>query len=349
MFVNCIFCHADLGRNEAIEHFPVGRRLAFDGSRGRLWVVCAVCARWNLSPLEERWEAIEECERFYRDTKLRVSTDNIGLCRARDGTDLVRIGAPKRPEMAAWRYGDQFVRRRRQHLVYAGAGLAALGGYAVAGPLIGFFAVPLWLGSTFQLRKLASAALASTRTATFFRDDAGVQRRIRVVHAHDARLIPLRDDPFPGLEITADIETNAARSFRIVKTESLLLRGDTARRVLTKLLPFANARGGEARQVQDAVRALEAHADPLWIVRHADNLFTEYENLERPLLSGIPAPQRLAIEMAMHEEDERIALEGELAALEERWREAEEIAAISDNLFLPESVEAALLRFRKPV
>ncbi len=52
----------------AIEHFPVGRRLAFDAAKGRLWVVCHHCGRWNLSPLEERWEAIEECERLFRGT-----------------------------------------------------------------------------------------------------------------------------------------------------------------------------------------------------------------------------------------------------------------------------------------
>jgi hypothetical protein len=40
--------------------------------------------------------------------------------------------------------------------------------------------------------------------------------------------------------------------------------------------------------------------------------------------------------MATHEEAERRALEGELAILEEAWRQAEEIADISDNLLLPE-------------
>ena len=39
--------------------------------------------------------------------------------------------------------------------------------------------------------------------------------------------------------------------------------------------------------------------------------------------------------MALHEEQERRALEGELWRLEQAWREAEEIAAISDNLLLP--------------
>ncbi len=30
------------------------------------------CLRWNLSPLEERWEAIEQCERLFGDTQLRA-------------------------------------------------------------------------------------------------------------------------------------------------------------------------------------------------------------------------------------------------------------------------------------
>lgn len=59
MFTTCIHCTADLGRNAAFEVFPVGTRLAFDAARGRLWVVCGACDRWNLSPLEERWEAAD--------------------------------------------------------------------------------------------------------------------------------------------------------------------------------------------------------------------------------------------------------------------------------------------------
>ncbi|HEX8904114.1 MAG TPA: hypothetical protein VF771_04690, partial [Longimicrobiaceae bacterium] len=40
----------------------------------------------------------------------------------------------------------------------------------------------------------------------------------------------------------------------------------------------------------------------------------------------------LALEMALHEEQERRAMQGELALLESAWREAEEIAAIADKL-----------------
>ena len=144
MFSTCIFCHSNLGANEAIEQFPVGRRLAFDAARGRLWVVCRACERWNLTPLEERWEAIEECEKLFSSTRLRVSTDNIGLARIREGLELVRVGAPLRPEMAAWRYGDQFGRRRRRHLIWTGAGVAAAVGLVVVGPATGIIAGSSW-------------------------------------------------------------------------------------------------------------------------------------------------------------------------------------------------------------
>jgi hypothetical protein len=51
--------------------------------------------------------------------------------------------------------------------------------------------------------------------------------------------------------------------------------------------------------------------------------------------------------MALHEESERRALEGELAGLKAAWRQAEEIAAISDNLLLPEGAEAFVEEHRE--
>jgi hypothetical protein len=48
---------------------------------------------------------------------------------------------------------------------------------------------------------------------------------------------------------------------------------------------------------------------------------------------GLLSPvSRLAAEMALHEDDERRALAGELGALYARWEEAERTAAIADRL-----------------
>jgi len=62
MWHHCIVCSADLGVSEELEAFTIGNRLAFDAAKGRLWVVCPRCERWNLVPVEQRWEAVEALE-----------------------------------------------------------------------------------------------------------------------------------------------------------------------------------------------------------------------------------------------------------------------------------------------
>jgi hypothetical protein len=59
-------------------------------------------------------------------------------------------------------------------------------------------------------------------------------------------------------------------------------------------------------------------------------------------LKKLPTSMRLALEMISHEDAERHALEGELQLLEDAWRDAEEIAGISDNLFLPSELSSEL-------
>src|SRR5690242_18988359 len=140
MYSTCLFCNSSLGTNHQIAAFPVGRRLAFDPKKGRLWVICTRCGRWNLTPLEERWEAIDECERLFRGTRLRMSTDNVGLARFRGDFELVRIGPALLPEIASWRYGTRLARVQGERedtrsLVVRSTRLIAR---ATAGVLVGY-------------------------------------------------------------------------------------------------------------------------------------------------------------------------------------------------------------------
>ena len=158
MYATCLFCVGALGRNESIEHFPVGRRLAFDAAKGRLWVICPRCARWNLSPLESRWEAIDEAEREYRDTKLRTATEQIGLARLKEGTELVRIGRPLLPEFAAWRYGRVFKKRyQRMLLLSAPPAVVSIGHLALMAS-----------GATPSLVAVLSTAIAASQVGNLF-------------------------------------------------------------------------------------------------------------------------------------------------------------------------------------
>lgn len=142
VYRNCIFCSADLGTNNAIESFPVGRAIAFDSRRGRLWAVCAACGRWNLSPVEERWEPVETAEKLFRDARLRVQSENVGLATLPEGTSLIRVGEAVAGEMAAWRYGRQLLQRRRRYLF--GGGLATVGAYAIGGFAVLGGSAALW-------------------------------------------------------------------------------------------------------------------------------------------------------------------------------------------------------------
>jgi hypothetical protein len=335
MYSTCTYCYRPLGRNEAVETFQVGRRLAFDGDRGRLWAVCPACERWNLSPLEERWEAIEECERLFRSTKMRVSTEHIGLARTREGLELVRIGRPRRPEFAGWRYGDQFGRRRRRRMVQAGV---AIGAGAVT--LAGGWALGLGLGGAGWTGYLLAewAQQPSDREV------------VAVVPVHGKDPVKVTRRYLDQVQLGHSVESNEWRLlFREGRTQ-YEIKGDGAVRAAGQILPQINLHGARRGAVQKAVRLLEELPDPADIfarVAESGHMVRSGSTLQaRALLATQPGVTRLAMEMAAHEESERRALEGELAVLERAWREAEEIAAIADRLAIPARIERRLQTFR---
>lgn len=345
MYATCLFCNRSLGSNEALEHFPVGRRLAFDSAKGRLWVVCPSCERWNLSPLEERWEAIEEAERLYRGTRLRASTDQIGLARLRDGTELVRIGQPLRPEFAAWRYGDQFGRRRRRQMLLAGAGLGAIGAVVVGGVAAGASIGGAW----WLLARLARSAVRGNPRTVVARIRTEDQQILRVRLGHLSETSIVRGASAP---IAIDLRHETGR---------WRFDGPEAMRVASTLMPKVNRYGGTKETIAEAVTAIEETRGSEGYLEHlAQGAHLLTRRPGRPVrrltlmhdmpdfgLFGLQPVQRLAFEMALHEETERRAMEGELAELERAWREAEEIAAISDNLLIPASVDQRLAELRR--
>jgi hypothetical protein len=334
MYSTCLFCNSSLGTNEVIESFPVGRRLAFDVAKGRLWVVCRKCERWNLSPVEERWEAIEACEARFRDTRLRVSTDNIGLARLREGLELVRVGPAMRPEFAAWRYGDQFGRRRRRKLVRAGLGVGIVGGAVAGGIALGVGAgMSLGAGSWWLWRGIIEG---------YRRIAYGSPRQVVArVPYREGRVIPVRRDELADIRLGTHPDGGLLLSVPH-HGAALHLSGDDAQRAVGYVLPAINWGGAERRDVDDAVRLIEsARGAPDDFVRE-----TAARAGMRRRLQELPSAQRLALEMAAHEETERRAMAGELALLEAAWRNAEEIAQIADDLLMPPSVEDFLERHR---
>jgi hypothetical protein len=326
MYKTCIYCNRSLGENEAVENFPVGRKLAYDQTKGRLWVICDECRCWNLTPIEERWEAIEECEKQYRDTGVRFSTDNIGLAKLREGLSLVRVGKPMRPEFAAWRYGRQILKRR----IGVEASIALNAFLAFYDNLVMFFT-----GGEKQ------------RVVARVRDEDGEHLPLTKDDLREVRLQGAEEEESWILSVphrAGRAQEKWWLDYAGPLTEVSELRGPSALHAAGKLLPKVNPYGGNERQVRDAVDLVEE-------ARDAQRLFNKVSakpgyvtttfgfDKDATILKTMRPEIRLALEMASHEETERRALEGELNELEEAWREAEEIAAIADGLLLPEEIE----------
>lgn len=327
MYSTCVFCTRPLGVNEVVETFPVGRRLAFDAAKGRLWVVCRRCERWNLTPLEERWEAVEACEEIFRGTRVRTSSENIGLARHPEGLELVRIGKPLRPEFAAWRYGDQFGKRRRRRIVrWTAAGAAALAGGALGGAMVGIAGV---LGAVYAITVVPVLKDKPIR----FKPADGRIRQMSIGHVWRTRIRSADDET--GFRVQIDSWGIKGREW---------LEGEDAHRAIRVILPRMNAYGGSATTVEKAVSEIESEGHPHGFLSRVVDRPRTYAGGLQGQIHPMRKPARLALEMALHEEQERRALEGELWRLERAWEEAEEIAAIADNLLLPKRVTGFLSR-----
>jgi hypothetical protein len=357
VYSTCLFCHTDLGRNECVEHFPVGRRLAFDSANGRFWVICASCKRWNLSPLEERWDAMDECERLFEGTRLRMSTDNIGLARVGEGTELVRVGGAQRPEMAAWRFGAQLAARRRQYRWLVAGGVIAIGGFyagAAAAGASAFAFQGIWRLAQRGYERATRLLLPTPAHSTLDPD------------APSSRWAADRGQPQTEAQVEQTVRTPRVESKHVKGTRIWLgpehdvlevtvpvigrrlveYRGQGAESVLPKLVAKFNRWGGRKTDERMAVEMLTTVADDR-APDLATGVLRRYmgRSLAAKKLGEYGAVTALALEMALQEQRERELLAGELLDLEFAWKEAEELARIADTL-TPTSVDQALAKLK---
>lgn len=127
------------------------------------------------------------------------------------------------------------------------------------------------------------------------------------------------------------------------------IQGQEATRALGKILATVNSGGGRPKVVQSAVGEIESVGEVERFLVRTARMFAANRSLvglsipeAGGNLKAIRTELRLAMEMAANEENERRALESELKLLEEEWRAAEEIAAISDSLLVSSSVQEDL-------
>jgi len=338
MYDACLFCSAPLAANDEIAHQPVGRRLAFDSHRGRLWVVCPRCGRWNLMPLEERWEAVEECEEKFRSSAERYTKDGVGVARL-GGVELIRIGeAFGRRELAAWRYADRYTSRfwRAKALIATMATtVIGAGGATLA---LGFGLTPAFAASV--------AVFVGWERILIYARRGGIVARLP---DPDGTLVAIKrgelEDDLVRLGRVAPAEGGPTQFYLRLRDGPRLGLGDNAAvfHALGRISADAAVLGAVPSLVEKALAEVAGAAGLEAYLARAIFLFGRHGEVP---LNDLPAEVQLAIDMLLNDESERRYLEGELADLRRAWQEAEAIAAIADDLLLPARVSAFLDRHR---
>ena len=323
MYTRCIVCATPFEANGELERLPHGKRLAFDPARGRLWMVCRTCRRWSLTPIEDRWEALEELERLTTDrAHLLSQTDNIALLR-HGPLEIVRVGRADLGEEAWWRYGRELASRRRnwQKLGFAGtlaAGAVVVGSWATVG--LTFFGGWLILGhggDTFRdgARWLRFGSTAWQGEQRCDRCDAP----LRAIRYRDRATLGLLPGGSPGeIELVSRCERCGTYG-----DGGLRLRGQEAERTLRRVLAYHHFAGASERRVLSAARLIQEAGSARDLTRIIVKDGRRLGDLQRT--GGI------ALEIATNESTEQRLLALEMAELEAHWKREEELASIIDG------------------
>jgi hypothetical protein len=336
LYTRCLICATPFEENEALEHLPKGKRVAYDPDRGRLWIICRGCRRWSLVPLEARWEALEELEKLVRDrSRLLSQTDNIALLRA-GPLEIVRVGRSDRNEEAWWRYGKELRDRRATAGKLSLAGSVAAGAFIFMGPWTGGMGLfGMWVLLSHAPDSVTQAARWLRFGQTAWR---GSHECARCGHAFRALLY--RDRGSVHLRPDAEGGTLAVALRCPVcgdhEEGGMALHGAAAERTLRRVLAYQHFGGASERRIRSATRLIEEAGSAGGLTRIVVQGGRRLVDIRR---TGA-----IALEIAASETAEQRLLELELADLERLWREEERLAEIIDGELTPLPLLEALRR-----
>lgn len=326
MLSRCLFCRNDFQRNESLERFPLGRRVAYDPERGRLWTICDACARWSLAPIEDRWEALEDMERVARDgARLLAETENIALLQ-KDDIEMVRVGKSGLREEAWWRYGRELLRRREDSLRVAGRGRWL--DFTVAVLLFGIPWLPKKDPESHWVHRQRDRRFGSHLLRTR-QECPRCGSRWKRLTFHDRHHLVLGPGEDGGLELWR----HCGRCGWYEDTGGFRVQGGVAQHLLRRMMAYHNYSGASQPELREAVRIVSEQESPARLVRAMA--------AERIRPGTLDPARAVALELALSEDAERRLLRMELEEIEEHWRHEEEIAAIVDGELTPAAIAAA--------
>jgi len=325
MYRTCAFCNGKLDGDGGPSGLGVGRRLAFDEWKGRLWVICPKCSRWNLAPLDDRLERIEALARAAGEGRVAAATEQVALIRWQT-YDLVRVGKPRRLEFATWRYGERLRARRREQLKFVLPVTVAAVGLAVAVNVAAGGSVGVFVWNMPNIARMLYTGMVGRRRVTLVEppicERCGTVLQLRAKHVAYARVVRQTQQ-----------DVGLILSCPSCHTEGAMLVGHEAQAALRQGLTYLALARGRQQRVEEAARLVESAGGP-------DQLIADVARRALTLRS-LAGERRLALEMAV---DEQLEIE----ELERQWKEAEEIAEIADGTLSSDPLlDQELNRIRK--
>ena len=310
---SCAFCDRALPANRVVPGMPMGRRIAFDPVRGRLWVVCGYCGQWNIAALdaEERARAIEHLEQAFHAVTERSATADISTASLGWGVSLIRVGTGDWRRFAAWRHGKRLTNRRF---------IFVMGAVALT-----WVNMLPWVDAMWDSALGSAAGIAAIAAVIVWRMGFTAIAQVR---NNEGRLVGIT----PMQERHARLERRGGGWALIVRHREgeTTYTGAEAVRVLRKLLWRRNMNGASLEDISAAVEMIDRvggteRAIAEWMKPGA----TDVKDWR---IQKLPKQLALAFEIAVHEESERREVEGELAITRAEARLAESRALIAEQI-----------------
>lgn len=331
MFTRCIFCHTPFPANGVFGRLPPGRRIAFDPGRGHLWVVCEGCHRWNLCPIEERFEALYELERQVRDeARVVAETDNVTLLKTGE-LFLIRLGRAGLAEQAWWRYGRELHKRRARFYSTRSQLVAyTYGAMQYVGELVGLGDEDLnisWddtpVADVLRWRRFGWSAWRGRVSCPYCGSSLRALR-------YDVSwwVFPRRDEN--GRTI---VEVPCTRCDPWTPKQVYEIKGSEAENVLRRVLAYQHISGATERSLKDATRIIESVGSG-----STEAALESFATGEKRSLWGMGKAHSMALEIALNDSVEQRMMRAELRSLEIVWKREEELAKIIDEELTNKSI-----------
>jgi hypothetical protein len=326
VFTTCGFCAGALGGDGGASGLEIGRRFAYDAHRSRAWVICQRCARWNLTPFDNREATIDALDRMAGTGRVAATSEHVSLIRL-GGYDVVRVGQPRRPEYATWRYGERVKARERERLKFIiPATAVAIGGmvafnFAVGGGMAYMLGQVPGMADTLYTNVVGNRKVANVEAPICER--CGKPMVLRAKHLQHARLTS-----------TAHADLALLLSCPSCRVYGAQLEGVDAEVALRAGLTFVNLKKGKRvkKKAEEAAGYVDRHGGPEQFIRLTTRI-------EKPVGSLVGA-EALALEMAVDEQ-------AELRELERQWQQAEEIANIADSMLVDPAIDDQLRHLKE--